>query len=192
MKTLDERKLAVVQLAWGGTSGEYLPIPGYGHCSSSGCGPLARYLAENGYDGMPVVIAPDEHGPMADAWIKTSIGGPMLNTKLGPTEVSRFDGRDNIVFKFMLESHKEGIRNGFTQLCAMAENENFSGLDEVGIDIWLATKRSAGARIGRMEGKGIRWEDGSYSEIPAEAYQENPKSWWPFWEWDKSTIPHKD
>lgn len=186
-----ESKLATAMLGWGGTSGEYLPREGYGHCSISGCGALARMLGEYGYDGLAVIVAPDQNGPMASAWIKASIQGPMLNTKLGPTEVSRFNGRDSIVFGAMVSEFESGIRNSFTNLCAMAQNEKFSGLDEVGIDVYLAVKKTGGARIGKMIGHSVVWDDGAVSRIPESAFEESPASYWEFWDWDKSVIPHR-
>jgi len=186
--------LAVVTMTWGGVSGKGRSPNG---CkgSLSGCGALAATLAEYALDGARVIIAPDERGPMASAWIHGTICGPMLDPDLPPKGCDRFDkagARNSIIAQALIADFAEGSGNEYGGILAVAVKapDTWGGLDYVGLDIWLDVKRTAGARVGtyRRASHSIDWEDGTSTACPAPPAPGG--SWWHLWDWQKSLIPH--
>ena len=160
----------VVTYAWGGISAD-------GHSEMSTCQMSGGFRLvhtakrDDVAGGAWIIVAPSEDGPMASAWIKKSINGPMVDTRLAPGQVNRCDRqamRESIIGQAFLHAWAAGEWNEFTNLTMLANvSEEFSGFDYVDPATYAALAALAGARIGRKEGQMIVWSDGSVLPLPA-------------------------
>lgn len=95
--------------------------------------------------------------PMKDAR-RATISGPMLDVTLEDDQVDKApEPSDALV---------EGMEGVFGELTKRAkEDQDFSGLDNVGTRTYVAFWQRVGARIGRRKGDEIHWADGEVESI---------------------------
>lgn len=60
---------------------------------------------------------------------------------------------------------KEGLEDGFAALAQLSEIDGFTGMDRVGLGVYLAYWRGHGARIGQRVKDEVVWEDGTREPI---------------------------
>lgn len=117
--------------------------------SSSG-GTLEGYL-EKAEEGTFVYDARD-----ADrrAFTKLIISGPMIDTKLNPDEYEKFNHRESA--KNMIPMMEGAFK---TYLTAAVEDETFSGLDCVGVNVYKRLlQKIPGVKVGYVKNGKVEWE----------------------------------
>jgi hypothetical protein len=89
------------------------------------------------------------------SFYKLVISGPMVDPSLGPDEVNRFTTKDRDAMTQMLP----GLQGGFKTLATLALDQNYGGLDKVGVNIYYTLlKQVSGMRLGHVRGGKVEWE----------------------------------
>jgi len=174
---MDDKRYPYIKYAWGGVSCERV------NGSLTGCRSLLEAVRDYGTNDCVVVIAPDERGPMARAWIASALHGPMLDLALPVTDVRTLDRSGFVLRALSTADHSYGV----LARKALADPE-WQGLNTVGLSHHLDNLRRAGARIGHREGSHIVWEDAT---PPTPVPVEGEEAWesWRHTEWE--LIPHQ-
>lgn len=98
--------------------------------------------------------------PMFVRWV---LGCPMVDLSLKGSETDPID-RDAAA------RMAPALEGAFGTLAEMAASDpDYTGLDHVSLDAYVAWWRKRGAKIGKRKGNRIAWEDGSFTQIPTEA-----------------------
>jgi hypothetical protein len=161
----------LVKFALGGHSVDYRQTaePGkiqYSACSISGYDRPDRFQAELtegkypdlDFEGCPVL---DIREPLARDYT-LAITMPMVSPDLDPGEVDRLGERGRKSAGEMMPL----LGGAFQDLAALAQNHEFSGLDQVAPDIFVELYRREGARVGVIRDRLIIWEPLSPSFTP--------------------------
>lgn len=86
------------------------------------------------------------------------VKGPMFDPTLAPDEVDRFGDKETLA-DIMLPGLQGGyFAAGVLSLVEKSEGDRLGSLDGVGLDIWVALWREAGARIGMVQNGEVVWE----------------------------------
>lgn len=121
--------------------------------SSSG-GDFEKYL-KGAVEGALVYDAKDLKPNGMRAFTRLVIDGPLADPKLGLGEFSKF-GKEH---REAMARIKPLLSDGFKTLAKLAENEEYSGLDSVGLGIYKELLRKVpGIRIGHVLNGKVVWE----------------------------------
>lgn len=132
---------------------------------SSSRGTLERYLRDAA-DGALVYDA--DHLQDDDdrrAYVSFVVNGPMVDPKLAPGTVNSLTRGERQVAGMM--TGPGGLQGEFRTLALMAQDETYSGLDRVAVDVYERLLRAAcpNVRFGRVmystDRAYVRWEDGA-------------------------------
>jgi hypothetical protein len=155
-----ERRMAVIQIALGGVSGE---TTDGAHVTfyDRRLRPYLGELVEGGYvlDKRAVL--------MARPWL--AIGSPMVKGTLPPGTVDRFIDRhptDAFGESIVLDSIRSDPTNPAAGLAALMQDDPAcGGFDDVAPDVYADWWRRRGARVGRRLGRVVVWDDGETEQI---------------------------
>ena len=111
-------------------------------------------LARDAIDGALVY---DAENADEQAFVTLVMRGPMCKTSLAPDAISPFTGGDRKAALEMIPF----LGGGFRTYALAAQDETFSGLDQVGVGVYEGLLRKVpGVRIGRVVGGEIAWDEG--------------------------------
>lgn len=94
----------------------------------------------------------DKSGVPAVVGRRQTLSGPMFDVTLAAGEVDRCPQPSSIML--------DGLEGVFGELAQRrADDEQWSGLDTVAVDVYAAGWAKVGARVGRKRGEIVVWED---------------------------------
>lgn len=101
--------------------------------------------------------------PVPDAdLVSVVMSGPVLDLNLPPATVDRFRDRQSLAHML------PGLGGSFRDFAVAAlRNKEWSGLDSISLDLYLALWLGLGAVAGTRKGDSMEWSDGRVTDIPA-------------------------